>query len=270
MTANLAQTLIRAVEEADSSARLLEAVEQLSAARLEAAIPTLIAALGYNNPGAAVAAVEGLIQIGKPAVMPLMELLDGYNYGARAWAIRALAGIGDPRGLETLLDAAKNDFSFSVRRGAARGLGTIAWEDLPPEQLQSAQTQVLETLLQVSQDYEWVVRYAAVTALQKLAIAVAISHTDWAMQIITHFDRQVESEDNLTVIARIWLAQREIQEYAVEVLDKQTAATVSTLDIDWQATLEKLYARKRQEQPLSEGDPRKFREVAAAIARANA
>lgn len=270
MTADLAQTLIRAVEEADSSARLLEAVEQLSAARLEAAIPTLIAALGYNNPGAAVAAVEGLIQIGKPAVKPLMELLDGYNYGARAWAIRAFAGIGDPRGLEMLLDAAKNDFSFSVRRAAARGLGTIVWEELPPEQVQPAQAQALEVLLQVSGDPEWVVRYAAVTGLEKLAIAVAISNTDWAMQILTHFDSQVASEDSLAIIARIWLAQKEIQEYVVEVLDTQTAATVSAFDIDWQGTLEKLYARKRQEQPLPEGDPRKFREVAAAIAKANA
>ena len=125
MTNNsLAQQLINAVEEADSSAKLLEAVQNLAAACLEESVPTLIAALGYNNPGAAVAAVDGLVQIGEPAVKPLLELLDNYNYGARAWAVRAMAGIGDPRGLNTLLDAAKNDFALSVRRAAARGLGT--------------------------------------------------------------------------------------------------------------------------------------------------
>jgi hypothetical protein len=50
-------SLIRAVEDADSSSLLLEAVENLASARLPGAIPTLIAALSYNNPGAAVAAV---------------------------------------------------------------------------------------------------------------------------------------------------------------------------------------------------------------------
>lgn len=272
MTAELAQALIRAVEEADSSSRLLEAVQQLSAARLTAAIPTLIAALGYNNPGAAVAAVDGLIQIGEPAVVPLLELLDGYNYGARAWAIRALAGIGDPRGLEMLLDAAKNDFALSVRRSAARGLGKIRWEELPSDQVQPAQERTLAALLQVCQDPEWVVRYAAITGLQELAIAITLSRIDWAMQILVHFDRHVETEDNLAVIARIWLAQKGIKEYTTEILESQTSETVnplvSALDIDWQATLEKLYARKRREEPLQEGDPRKFRELAAAIARA--
>ncbi|HLO48947.1 MAG TPA: HEAT repeat domain-containing protein, partial [Kamptonema sp.] len=82
--------LIRAVETADSAAGLLNAVKALAETNSESAIPTLIAVLGYNNPGAAVAAVDGLIQIGEPAVLPLLEQLDGYNYGARAWAIRAL------------------------------------------------------------------------------------------------------------------------------------------------------------------------------------
>ncbi|PZV09727.1 MAG: phycocyanobilin lyase, partial [Leptolyngbya sp.] len=58
-------SLIRAVEAADSSKSLQEAVQNLAAARLEGAIPTLIAALSYNNPGAAVAAVDGLIQLGE-------------------------------------------------------------------------------------------------------------------------------------------------------------------------------------------------------------
>ncbi|NJO94538.1 MAG: HEAT repeat domain-containing protein, partial [Hydrococcus sp. RM1_1_31] len=93
---NSLEILLRDIAEADSAIRMVEAVERLCQARLEAAIPQLITVLGYNNPGAAVAAVEGLIQLGKPAVTPLLELLDGYNYGARAWALRALAGIGDP------------------------------------------------------------------------------------------------------------------------------------------------------------------------------
>ena len=258
--------LLSAIAEADSATKMVEAVENLARARLAAAIPNLITVLGYNNPGAAVAAVEGLIAIGKPAVKPLLELLDGYNYGARAWGLRALAGIGDPQGLELLLEAASNDFALSVRRAAARGLGTIHWDELPSEQLASAQARVIAVLITVSQDHEWVVRYAAITGLQELAIASIIAAPDVVRQILAHFDRLVDTDDNLAVIARIWLAQKEIQTAINEILSEQQTLE-PPIAVDWQATLAKLYARKRQEQPHPEGDPHKFREVAAAIFR---
>jgi phycocyanobilin lyase subunit beta len=263
---DLLKTLLDAIAEADSSDRMVKAVEKLAQARLEAAIPNLITVLGYNNPGAAVAAVEGLIEIGRPAVKPLLELLDGYNYGARAWALRALAGIGDPQALNLLLDAAENDFALSVRRAATRGLGTINWDELPFEAIAPARIRVIEVLIKVAQDHEWVVRYAAITGLQELAIASTITNPDLTRQILAHFDRLVDSDDNLAVIARIWLAQKEIQLYINEILERQPAIEPK-ISIDWQATLEKLYARKRQEQPHPEGDPYKFREVAAAIFR---
>jgi phycocyanobilin lyase subunit beta len=266
--------LLDAIAQADSSARMVTAVEQLAEARLVAAVPNLIAVLGYNNPGAAVAAVAGLIAIGKPAVKPLLELLDGYNYGARAWGLRALAGIGDPQGLDLLLDAAQNDFALSVRRAAARGLGTINWDELPEEAIEPAQIRSIEALIIISQDHEWVVRYAAITGLQALAIA-CITHNsvsgaslkeNLTRQILAHFDRLVDSDDNLAVIARIWLAQKEIQTHINAILNEQPSLE-PTVSIDWQTTLAKLYARKRQEQPHPEGDPYKFRQVAAAIFR---
>jgi phycocyanobilin lyase beta subunit len=216
MTNNtLAQQLIHAVEQADSAAKLLAAVQNLAAARLEETIPILIAALGYNNPGAAVAAVDGLIAIGEPAVQPLLELIDGYNYGARAWAIRALAGIGDPRALHTLLDAAKNDFSFSVRRGAAKGLGNISWHLLPPKEIPGAQVQSLEALLQVSQDPEWIVRYAAVVGLQSLGKAVSISHPSLLTQIFSQLQQMAEQDLEITIRARVQMAQQHLQEGAL-------------------------------------------------------
>ncbi len=265
MTAPRLQTLIDAIDEADSATRLIDAVEKLAQAGLEEAIPKLIYLLGCNNPGAAVAAVEGLIQMGKPAVMPLLELLDGYNYGARAWALRALSGIGDPQALDLLLDAAKNDFALSVRRAAARGLGKLQWGDLPSDEIAPAQARVIAALCSVAQDHEWVVRYAAITGLQELAIAVVIDRTELTRQILTHFDRLVESDDNLAVIARVWLAQRNIQAHITGILSQQPSGLDSTIAIDWHITLEKLYARKRQEQQHPEGDPHKFRQVAAAI-----
>jgi phycocyanobilin lyase beta subunit len=208
------QTLILAVDQADSSTRLLEAVQNLASAGTVDAVPVLITALGYNNPGAAVAAVDGLIRLGDAAVVPLLEQLDGYNYGARAWAVRALAGIGDPRGLDILLSAAKNDFAMSVRRAATRGLGTINWEKLDPNAKQSAQFQVLEALLQVSHDHEWVVRYAAVLSLQSLAITVADTHPDWLAQIQSHLNHLSQSDESLTIRARVQFAQQKLQELA--------------------------------------------------------
>ncbi|MEH2256391.1 HEAT repeat domain-containing protein [Nostoc sp.] len=209
---DLAQILIRAVEEADSSDRLLDAVQELAAAGIEESVPTLIAALGYNNPGAAVAAVDGLIAIGEAAVPSLLELIDDYNYSARAWAIRALAGIGDVRALDTLLEAAKNDFSLSVRRAAARGLGTLRWHQLPGEKVESVQTQVLEALLLISQDPEWIVRYAAVTSLETLAIAIAVTLPDQASRITNQLQQILDTDADLGVRTRVKFALQKIQQ----------------------------------------------------------
>ncbi|MGY6530658.1 MAG: HEAT repeat domain-containing protein [Cyanobacterium sp.] len=160
--------LIEAVEKADSAPSLFLAVSNLAKVRSPLAIPTLIEVLGFNNPGAAVAATEGLIALGETAVTALLKNVDDYNYGARAWAIRVFAGIGDPRALELLLKAARSDFSLSVRRAATKGLGTIIWENIPPQTLAQAQQQVLDTLLITAKDGEWVVRYATVVSLANL------------------------------------------------------------------------------------------------------
>ena len=200
--------LIQAVQQADSSEGLLNAVRALAAAGSQEAIPTLITVLGYNNPGAAVSAVDGLIQIGEPAVQPLLEQLNGYNYGARAWAVRALAGIGDPRGLDILLDAAANDFALSVRRAAAKGLGTICWELMPSEQIAEAQESTSKTLLQASQDPEWVVRYAAVGGLQ--ALATAAVQPNWLSAVLTRLDEIVDRDETSSVRARAWVAKQKL------------------------------------------------------------
>jgi phycocyanobilin lyase beta subunit len=259
-TAALAQKLIRAVDEADSSSRLLEAVENLASACLIEAIPTLVAVLGYNNPGAAVASVDGLIQIGKPAVQPLLDLLDTHNYTARAWAVRALAGIGDPRGLDILLDAAKNDFAVSVRRAATRGLGTVLWNELPPDRMQPAQSAALEALLQIAQDPEWVVRYAAVTGLQALAAHV-VDQPNLIAQILAKLNQMSATDADLTIQFRSRLAVQKLQPEATAISENVSDLSIS-LELDWRLTLEKLYQRKSQERlAFSEGDPRKFREL---------
>lgn len=212
MTNDRGLKLIQSVEQADSSQRLLDAVQALADARLEEGIPTLIAALSYNNPGAAVAAVDGLVQLGEIAVPELLNLLDDYNYSGRAWAIRALAGIGDPRALETLVEAAETDFAMSVRRSAAKGLGYLRWSAIPAEKLLSVQAQVLNTLLLTSLDPEWVVRYASVVGLQGLATAVAGSQGGIFQTIKEHFEQMLKTDPDLAVRTRLHLALHQLHQ----------------------------------------------------------
>ena len=196
------QELISAVEQADSPLRLVAAVRNLATAQVEAGIPTLINVLGYNNPTAAITAVQGLIQLGKSAVQPLMEQLDEYDYGARAYAIRVLAALADPRALDILLTAAATDFAPSVRRAAAKGLGTLDWSQLSAEQRFAAQTKTLQTLLAILQDPDWSIRYAAVVGLQ------ALSTSDLQDQIQAQFEQMTQADPDIAVRARISLAQQ--------------------------------------------------------------
>ncbi|MGF1602151.1 MAG: HEAT repeat domain-containing protein [Thermosynechococcaceae cyanobacterium] len=228
--------LIQAVAAADNSESLLEAVVNLAEARLEGAIPELIAALSYNNPGAAVAAVDGLIQLGELAVVPIMEQLDRHNYTARAWATRAMAGIGDPRGLVTLLDAATSDITMSVRRAAARGLGAIKWHWFPGELLDGARQEALSALLFVVQkDEEWVVRYAAIVGLQMLAEATP----ELRSPLLSQFERMAASDSTVAVCARAQMAHHQLQASLRSRSDVEERPSPLTA-ADWQRVQEEL------------------------------
>ncbi len=200
--------LLKEIEEADSAPKLADAVKELAelgAATMDVAVvPDLIRALSYNNPGAAVAAVDGLIAIGEPSVVPLLALLDGYNYSARAWGLRALSGIGDPRSLSLLLDTAQNDFALSVRRAAARGLGTIRWDQMAADEVPAAQASVLDVLLGTLVDGEWVVRYSAISGIERM-LSFAQSGETRAAAIESLSDVAQRDED-LAVRSRASLA----------------------------------------------------------------
>jgi phycocyanobilin lyase beta subunit len=161
--------LVAAVRGADTALGLLQATQALAAVAHPGGAACLVEILGFNNPGAAVAAVDGLIAIGEPAVETILANIDGYNYGARAWAVRALAGIGDVRGLDVLEDALGKDIGPSVRRAAARGLGQLRLTDLPEEHRHLTALRCLQALVDGCRDGEWVVRYAVVVGLESLA-----------------------------------------------------------------------------------------------------
>ena len=169
--------------------------------------------MGYNNPGAAVAAVDGLIEIGEPVIPYLLANLDDYNYGARAWALRVFAGVGDPLALDLLLKAATADFSQSVRRAAARGLGIIRWSKLAPEKLLPAQKEVLQALLLTSEDGEWVVRYAAVVGLESLAKTLAKIQSQLVPDITARFSDIIATDTEIVVRARTQLAWQKVTSF---------------------------------------------------------
>ena len=196
--------ILEAIEDADSAVKLADAIKLLAESENLESIPHLIRSLGYNNPGAAVAAVDGLIALGEPSVLPLLELLDGYNYSARAWALRALSGIGDPRSLSLLLDTAQNDFALSVRRAAARGLGTIKWAQMNDDDVPAAQAEVLQVLLGICCDPEWVVRYSAIAGVERLLQGLVVG--DVRSGAIGLLEKLAVEDEDLTVRARAELA----------------------------------------------------------------
>ena len=207
MTNDDTQELIQAVQQANSDDRLLAAVRALAACQTEAAISTLISVFGYNNPGAATIAVEALIALGEAAVQPLIDQLDEYNYGARAYSIRALAAIESPDALDTLVNAAASDFAPSVRRAAAKGLGNLHWHQLSAEARTDAQTTALNTLIEVSKDSDWAIRYAAIVGLQ--ALAKSANNTTLSIQNL--FEQLLASEADTAVRSRVLMALQQLQ-----------------------------------------------------------
>ncbi|BAZ78902.1 HEAT repeat domain-containing protein [Sphaerospermopsis kisseleviana CS-549] len=195
--------LINAVNQAETSAQMVTAVKNLAAAKDPEAISTLIAVFGYNNPAAAVVAVAGLTELGEIAVPQLLEQIDDYNYGARAYSIRTLAAIADPRALDVLITAAATDFAPSVRRAAAKGLGNLNWSQLGIAERQTAINRALETLLLICQDTDWSIRYAAIVGLQSLAKIAEVREI-----ILTRFQEMLAHDSEKAVCARIQLASR--------------------------------------------------------------
>ena len=148
---------------AKTTPELIRATKNLCDLRTTKAIPILIEALGFNNPAVASVATSGLIELGSQAVPSLLVSLDEKNYGSRAWVVRALASIRDPRSLDLLEHALATDIAPSVRRSAARGLAELNL--IYPED-RSKLERCLLALLAAIKDDEWVVRYAVIFGIE--------------------------------------------------------------------------------------------------------
>jgi phycocyanobilin lyase beta subunit len=193
--------LIQAITVAETPSQMVTAVKNLAATKDPSAIPTLIAVFGYNNPEAAIVAAAALTQLGEIAVPQLLDQIDDYNYGARAYSIRTLAAIEDPRALDILISTTLTDFAPSVRRAAAKGLGNLHWQKLDISASQIAINRALETLLFICEDTDWSIRYAAIVGLQALA-RVAIVQSP----ILAKFQLMLTNDPEKAVRARVQLA----------------------------------------------------------------
>lgn len=151
------------LQQAKTTPELIQATKKLCDLRMVGAIPTLIEVLGFNNPAVASVATSGLIQLGNKAVPSLLVSLDDKNYGSRAWVVKALASIRDPRSLDLLEYALTKDIAPSVRRSAARGLAELNLID-PEDSIKIKRC--LCALLTAIKDDEWVVRYAAIFGIE--------------------------------------------------------------------------------------------------------
>ena len=192
--------LIRAIATAETPYQLVTAVKNLAAIKDTSAIPTLIAVFGYNNPEAAIVAAAALTEFGEVAVPQLLDL-DDYNYGARAYSIRTLAAIADPRALDVLIDTTLTDFAPSVRRAAAKGLGNLQWHKLDIVASEIATNRALETLMCICEDTDWSIRYAAVVGLQALAKVATVRSP-----IFAKFASMLTKDTEKAVRARVQLA----------------------------------------------------------------
>jgi phycocyanobilin lyase subunit beta len=106
-----------------------------------------------------------------------------------------------------LIDAATSDFSFSVRRGAVKGLGNLKWQNLPETETVSALEKVLQTLATVALDTEWVVRYAAIAGLESFAMKQVALRTE-VMEKLTELSM---TETEFIVKTRILWALENLQ-----------------------------------------------------------
>ena len=155
---------IRHLDDAGTTPELVRATKAICALKDPAAAPTLIKVLGYNNPAVAAVATQGLVALGRAIVPTLLTSLDAQNYGARAWVVRVISALRDPRGLELLDRALQADIAPSVRRSATRGLAEL---DLVGSTAPADLSRCCLALFRAAHDDEWVVRYAAAYGLEQ-------------------------------------------------------------------------------------------------------
>lgn len=148
----------------DSPTELIFAAEQLASAVPEnpQILPVLVDMLGFNNPVAANIAIDALASAGTESLPSLLRGVAAFNYSVNAYALRAIAKIGDPSVADVCIACAEKGPIPNVRRAACRALSALMYAS-------SAEAEKAYTVLVQLADVEpdWGVRYAAIVALER-------------------------------------------------------------------------------------------------------
>lgn len=147
----------------DSPTSLISAAQEIatSSKTHPQTLPVLVDMLGFNNPVAARIAIDALSEAGKPALPALLRGVAAFNYAVNAYALRAIANVGDPSVVDVVLACAERGPIPNVRRAAVRALGQLRYDSV--EQAQKAYGMLLHL---ADAEPDWGVRYAALAALQ--------------------------------------------------------------------------------------------------------
>jgi len=208
MSASALQKAILALDRATTTSELVEATQTICGLKDLEAAPTLIKVLGFNNPAVGAVATQGLIALGRDVVPILVVNLDVGNYGARAWVVRAIATLRDPRGLDLLEHALNADIAPSVRRSATRGLAEM---ELEGSNISKDFSRCCEALFKAAADDEWIVRYAAAFGLEQ-RFGHNSTNTGLKTQAIAHLEELSSNSEAVKVVKqRAKLALQRLQ-----------------------------------------------------------
>jgi HEAT repeat protein len=145
----------------------MDAVRSLDNVSDSYSVDLLIQALNDSSIGAY--AAMALIEIGKPAVGPLIQALEENDYQVRWWAAKVLGHITDSSAVEPLIQALDDD-DPGVRCSAAMSLGTIG------------DKMAVEPLIQALKDGDSCTRGNAASALGKFRDARAMEPLNQALE----------------------------------------------------------------------------------------
>lgn len=218
--------LIRALENDDTDrARRQQIVEKLGELGDERAVWTLIRSLKDDYTPLRNAAVDALINIGAPAVEPLLEAmieaLDEGDIALSSDIIYVLGNIGDSRAVVPLIGML-NDDNGTVRRKAAVALGTIG------------DMRAVQTLINALQDNDKRFRGFVAEALGEIGDASAV----WPLLVSLKDPNNIEYFD----------------EHAAEALVKIGPSAVEPL-IDALHFCDRVACRHAKEALINIGDP---------------
>lgn len=158
----------------DSPTELIKAAKEIAAnaSAYPAVLYVLVDMLGFNNPVAAGIAIDALGNAQRAAIPALLTGVAAFNYAVNAYALRAIARIGDPSTFDVCTACAIRGPIPNVRRAACRALAALRFEESVTAAEAFARLVVL-----ADTEPDWGVRYAAIVALERFHTLHLIEHS---------------------------------------------------------------------------------------------